>query len=109
MKKLICLLVLAFTLVGCANPPTDRAQRLKQEGRDISAYEEEVKTQMDKFALFRSFLKADQILDQLERGVEVKANPTNDVGSCVEAIDVGKSVVCYRDSCRGGISCLKVN
>ena len=109
MKKLICLLVLAFMLVGCAKPPTDRAERLRQDGKDLTAYNEEVKAQMDKFALFRSFLKADQILDQIEQGMEpVRNSESMSAGRCVEVTKFDDGVVCYRNSCMGGISCVKV-
>lgn len=71
LVALLCILFLGFLMVGCAKPMADteyRLQKLKLRGVDTLPLERELKAQQDKFALFRSYKKADEILAAMERG-----------------------------------------
>ena len=106
------LLVLVLTLLSCAEPQDGiegRIRALKSRGADTTALEQELRHQTDKFALFRSYKLADDMLAQLESGKAVAAASGVDFapgswGSISRYEDAVHGVVCYTYNV-GGIWC----
>lgn len=93
---------------ACARPDDSdinaRIQALQSKGVNVDAVYQELRSQEAKFALFRSYHRADDMLSALERGQPLPVTaPTQAFGTmkCME----DSLAVCY---CSGqGISCIR--
>lgn len=84
-------LVGGMVLAGCAQPPTRAIAALKQRGITSPELDEELRAQEQKFSLFRSYNRTEQLVAALQNGTPTPQGPPS-------LFDAPKATKCVEDN-----------